>query len=131
MKKKNVLIITSVLALSLVFSGCSKKEDPVSEAPVATEVPAPEEAVSEEMREEAPGEVYFTLEELSAFNGKNGQLAYIAVDGIVYDVTDLPAWKDGGHNGFEAGQDLTEAIKSQSPHGVSKLETLPIVGRLK
>lgn len=76
-------------------------------------------------------EVYFTLEELSAFNGKNGQLAYIAVDGIVYDVTDLPAWKDGGHNGFEAGQDLTEAIKSQSPHGVSKLETLPIVGRLK
>lgn len=124
-------MITSILALSLVLSGCSKKEDPVSETPVTTEALAPEEAASEGMREEAPGEVYFTLEELSAFNGKNGQLAYIAVDGVVYDVTDLPAWKDGGHNGFEAGQDLTEAIKSQSPHGVSKLETLPIVGRLK
>ncbi|NLG57268.1 MAG: cytochrome B5, partial [Clostridiales bacterium] len=28
-----------------------------------------------------------TLEELKAFDGKEGRRAYIAVDGIIYDVT--------------------------------------------
>lgn len=71
-----------------------------------------------------------TLEELSKFNGKDGNKAYVAVDGIIYDVTDSPAWKNGGHNGFEAGKDLTEPIKNVSPHGVVKLENVPEVGRL-
>lgn len=72
----------------------------------------------------------FTLEELATYNGKDGNKAYIAVDKIVYDVTDSPAWANGGHNGFEAGQDLTDAIKN-SPHGTKVLEGLPQVGTLK
>ena len=40
-------------------------------------------------------------------------------------------WKGATHNGFSAGQDLTEEIKSKSPHGVSKLDGVPIVGRLE
>ena len=71
-----------------------------------------------------------TLEELSEFNGKDGKPAYVAVDGIIYDVSDSPAWKDGGHNGFEAGKDLTEPIKNVSPHGVVKLENVPEIGRI-
>lgn len=73
----------------------------------------------------------FTLEELATYNGKDGNKAYIAVDGKVYDVTDSPAWAEGGHNGFEAGQDLTDAIKNQSPHGLKVLENLTQVGILK
>lgn len=73
----------------------------------------------------------FTLEELSEFNGKDGKPAYIAVDGVVYDVTDAGPWENGDHNGFEAGKDLTEEIKNISPHGVSKLKGLPVVGKLE
>ncbi|KAB3531613.1 cytochrome B5 [Alkaliphilus serpentinus] len=72
----------------------------------------------------------FTLEELAEYDGKEGKPAYIAVDGIIYDVTDVREWKDGQHNGFEAGKDLTEAIKNQSPHGVSKLKNIKAVGKL-
>ncbi|MDO4778711.1 MAG: cytochrome b5 domain-containing protein [Tissierellia bacterium] len=73
----------------------------------------------------------FTLEELSKFNGKNGAKAYVAVDGVVYDVTDSPKWKEGEHQGaVKAGADLTKEIKEMSPHGVKALEKLPVVGKL-
>ena len=73
----------------------------------------------------------FTLEELSQYNGKDGQPAYVVVDGVVYDVTNVEAWKDGEHkNGLTAGNELTEEITNQSPHGIKVLEGLPIVGEL-
>lgn len=72
----------------------------------------------------------FTLEELSQYTGKNGAKAYVAVDGVVYDVTDVPAWKNGEHkNGLTAGKDLSKEILS-SPHGKRVLENLPVVGEL-
>lgn len=73
----------------------------------------------------------FTLEELSQYNGKDGQPAYVVVDGVVYDVTNVEAWKDGEHKlGLTAGNELTEEITNQSPHGLKVLEGLPIVGEL-
>jgi len=72
----------------------------------------------------------FTIDELSTYNGKDGNPVYIAVEGIVYDVTNVSQWKNGMHNGFEAGKDLTEEIKTISPHGVSKLKGVPVVGKL-
>lgn len=71
-----------------------------------------------------------TLDQLSQYDGQNGNPAYISVDGTIYDVTNVPQWKDGEHNGFSAGKDLTEEIKNISPHGVSKLKGLPVVGKL-
>lgn len=70
----------------------------------------------------------FTKKELQQYNGQNGKPAYIAVDGTVYDVTNLPTWKGGKHKGYKAGVDLTEAIK-HSPHGIKVLQGLPIVGK--
>ena len=70
------------------------------------------------------------MEELSQYNGKDGQPAYVAVDGVIYDFSNIPEWKDGEHNGYSAGNDLTEAIKTKSPHGVSKLRGVPVVGKL-
>ena len=61
---------------------------------------------------------------------KNGNPAYVAVDGVIYDVTDVRQWQNGDHNGFEAGKDLTDEIKNVSPHGVSKLDLVPAVGVL-
>jgi predicted heme/steroid binding protein len=63
-----------------------------------------------------------TLDELSKFNGKDGQPVYVAVDGIVYDFTHLDKWKTGQHMGqHDAGQDLSDAIL-KSPHGKKILE---------
>lgn len=33
----------------------------------------------------------FTRDELRKYNGQNGAAAYIAIDGIIYDVTHSPA----------------------------------------
>lgn len=73
------------------------------------------------------GDQVFDKEMLSKYNGQNRMKAYVAVDGIVYDVSDVKAWK-GLHQGkYEPGYDYSEIIR-QSPHGLKNLEGLPIVG---
>ena len=104
-----------------------------SEVAVATETPqtaAAETAVAQSTAETLPTVTLqvFTAETLAAYDGQNGNPAYIAVSGKVYDVTNVPEWKNGSHFGrFQAGADLTDALKL-SPHGPSKLESVPIVG---
>ncbi|MCK7488154.1 MAG: hypothetical protein MZU97_23730 [Bacillus subtilis] len=72
----------------------------------------------------------FTLAELAAFNGQNGAPAYIAVNGVVYNVTNASGWTNGRHNGIlYAGTDATVAFQG-SPHSSSILNNLPIVGNL-
>jgi predicted heme/steroid binding protein len=67
--------------------------------------------------------------QLKAFDGKNGHKAYVALNGKVYDVTNIDEWKGGKHyKGMVAGTDLTPYI-SQSPHGakiVNELELTPV-----
>lgn len=72
----------------------------------------------------------FTLEELANFNGEDGNKAYVAYEGLVYDVTDVPQWKNGKHNGQVAGTDIT-GIMENAPHGTSKLEGLTVVGKME
>lgn len=69
----------------------------------------------------------FTLDELAKYDGKNGQPAYIAVDGVVYDVTNN--FPNGDHHGCTAGTDSTESIKNVS-HGSAILSNSPVVGKL-
>jgi len=71
----------------------------------------------------------FTLEELKAFNGKDGQPAYVAYKGTIYDVTDSAMWGEGDHEGMHfAGGDLTEE-HGDAPHDVYVTD-FPEVGRL-
>jgi predicted heme/steroid binding protein/predicted small secreted protein len=91
---------------------------------------SPSQETASSAAAEDSGELVLTLEELAAYNGKDGMPAYVAVDGVIYDVTDVPEWSGGDHNGFSAGNDLTEQIKTVSPHGVAKLTGVPVVGRL-
>ena len=74
--------------------------------------------------------VELTLEELSEYDGKDGRRAYVAVDGVIYDVTDVAAWQNGMHNGVTGGKDLTDEIMNQSPHGTSTLSKAEEVGKL-
>lgn len=69
------------------------------------------------------------LEELKAFDGQNGNLAYVAIEGIVCDVTNNKEWKDGQHQGLSAGNDLTADLAS-SPHGITVLGNLTQIGTL-
>lgn len=71
----------------------------------------------------------FTLEELAQYNGQNGNKAYIAVDGKVYDVSRIGEWAGGVHNGITAGTDASDFI-NQAPHGTSVLKNLRVVGTL-
>ena len=74
-------------------------------------------------------EKIFTLDELKNYDGKEGRKAYIAVDGVVYDVTNVAAWQGGTHHGNNAGHDVSDRIV-KAPHGKSTLEKLEVVGKL-
>ncbi|NLI21930.1 MAG: cytochrome B5 [Clostridiales bacterium] len=71
----------------------------------------------------------FTAAELAKYDGLNGNPAYVAVDGIVYDVSAVPQWSNGSHAGgtLRAGLDQTDAL-ARSPHGAKNLVGLPVVG---
>lgn len=71
-----------------------------------------------------------TLEQLAYYDGTDGKDAYVAVSGDIYDVTNAEEWFNGWHAGLPlAGTDATEAIQS-APHGISVLESLPLIGEL-
>lgn len=72
----------------------------------------------------------FTINQLSDFNGHGGKPAYIAHQGIVYDVSDSKLWENGQHmRRHSAGCDLTTDIQA-APHQSDMLERCPRVGRL-
>ena len=77
-----------------------------------------------------PPALELTLQELAAYDGKNGRPAYIANEGVIYDVTNSPAWNDGEHEDYTAGKDLT-ADFARARHGESVLNGIPVVGTLK
>lgn len=71
-----------------------------------------------------------TLEKLKQYNGNNGQKAYIAYKGNVYDVTKSPLWENGSHQGIhEAGLDLTDAM-ANAPHGDDVFANFDVVDTL-
>ena len=133
--KKKLLLITLLAVAALALAACTPQTPAATATPVP-QIEQPSQAPASPAPEASPeaaapeGGLELTLEELAKFNGKDGARAYVAVDGIIYDMTDSAAWKNGDHNGFEAGKDLTDAIKNQSPHGTGKLSGVPEVGKL-
>jgi predicted heme/steroid binding protein len=71
------------------------------------------------------------LEELKQYNGKNGNKAYIAYEGLIYDVTDSFLWHGGKHQvSHYAGENLTGELE-KAPHGIEFLKRFPVIGNLK
>lgn len=71
----------------------------------------------------------YTAEELTAFDGRNGNAAYVAYKGVVYDVSESAMWPEGDHEGAHyCGQDLTKD-HDDAPHDVY-ITDYPEVGRL-
>lgn len=72
-----------------------------------------------------------TLEELKQYNGKNGQKAYIAYKGKVYDVTMSQLWENGIHKKIhEAGLDLTDAMEN-APHSEEVFTDFTVIDTLE
>jgi len=73
----------------------------------------------------------FTTEELSTYNGANGKPAYVAINGVVHDMSKETAWGGGTHFGLYAGKDLSTEFM-ECHQGVQLiLNNLPQVGILK
>lgn len=110
-----VILITVLICITAMSSNFVSCKDNNSEPVVsATQLTEPEtSAVSESV--EDSGTKYCTLDELKQYSGENGNPMYVAVDGIVYDATEIRQWFGGQHEGCQAGSDLTNLIK-ESPH---------------
>ena len=66
-----------------------------------------------------------TEEELAEYDGQDNSSAFVAVNDVIYDVSD--SWSNGSHQGMEAGNDITEEITAAG-HGKSVLANSPVVG---
>ncbi len=73
------------------------------------------------------GKRIFTLQELTRHDGNNGNPAYIAIKGIVYDITKVQLLKDGRHHDVTAGNDVSDLFV----HKQAILNRLQVVGKLE
>ncbi|MGI6712412.1 MAG: cytochrome b5 domain-containing protein [Bacillota bacterium] len=73
-------------------------------------------------------QIQFTIDQLAQLDGKSGRPAYVAVKGVVYDVSNSPEWEAATHFGLMAGQDLSEEFTDCHQGNQSILSTLPRVG---
>jgi predicted heme/steroid binding protein len=74
----------------------------------------------------------FTERELQQFDGTRGKPAYIAYEGVVYDVSASSLWRGGLHKDLHyAGTDLTRTLR-KAPHTAEVFThvTIKRVGRL-
>lgn len=108
--KKKLAVIMIFLLLAAILAGCSSNQS------------------------SGTAQKVFTAQELAKYNGKNGSPAYIAANGIVYDVSRSKDFVNGVHKECPecvAGTDVT-MLMSKSPHqsgkGLEDLNELPKVG---
>ncbi len=63
-------------------------------------------------------ERWVSMHELRRSTGERGAPMWVAVDGIVYDVSQCARWRSGLHEGQHfPGQELTQEF-AEAPHGV-------------
>ncbi len=143
---KKLLLSGSTMLLLAACGGETTEEPAVEDAPAdPTEQIEEAEDTAEQTEEDTTGQTeedpneqisaddleLFTEEEIAEYNGQDGNPAYVAVEDVVYDVTDANGWENGVHEGgIEAGNVYTEADFEGSPHGTEVLDNVPIVGTI-
>lgn len=79
-------------------------------------------------KQDLSDERIFTVEMLAQYDGANGKPAYVAVNGIVYDLSLEPTWGGGTHFGLYAGKDLSDQFNGCHGGMQDVLRNLPQVG---
>jgi predicted heme/steroid binding protein len=72
----------------------------------------------------------YTKAQLALRNGQDKPQIWVALHGVIYDVTDSRLWRNGKHYEHWAGQDLTDELKD-APHTEKVFEKFKAIGRLK
>jgi len=67
---------------------------------------------------------------LALRNGQDKPEIWVALHGIIYDVTESRLWKNGKHYEHWAGQDLTDEL-TDAPHAEGVFLKFKAVGKLK
>ena len=107
-------IILPLAAMLLMF-GIALCGYPAADTPAGAVTSHAGAAVSQTSQEtKTPREKTFTKTQLAKFDGRNGNAAYVAYEGIVYDVSSK--WEDGEHHGIKAGMDITSQLDNCSFH---------------
>lgn len=141
MTKHTVLVILAAAFIVVnAVSACGSSE---AEAPAgstgavlttATTTPGGSTATTVGPGDTPEGEV-FTVDRLAQFDGVDGRPAYIAVDGVIYDVSGSSKWPEGRHSGCNlgamAGRDLSDELESAPSSMRALVESLPVVGTLE
>jgi predicted heme/steroid binding protein len=134
-QKVEALILCLAL-LVVVVVACEQGESATaaSTANAITSTPTSAAGAPTTISTSASEERVFTAAELAEFDGKEGRPGYVAVDGVVYDVTNSLSWPDGEHIrcrlGAMAGRDLSAEIAEAPASMRTLLANMPVVGRL-
>ncbi|MBD1363922.1 cytochrome b5 [Mucilaginibacter sp. ZT4R22] len=72
----------------------------------------------------------YTKSQLALRNGQDKPQIWVALKGIIYDVTESRLWRNGKHYEHWAGQDLTEEL-ADAPHTEGVFEKFKVVGKLQ
>ena len=67
---------------------------------------------------------------LALRNGQDKPEIWVALHGLIYDVTRSRLWRDGKHYEHWAGQDLTDELKD-APHDAKVFDKFTVIGKLK
>lgn len=127
--RKKLLLMIILLISSFSLYGCFPEKTPEKETD--TNMPAEQEVKAEdEMTADDNGAENFTLEELAEYDGLDGNRAYVAIDGIVYDITDSSYWNEGSDKRFEAGKDVSDQIPDVSPEFITNTKGIEKKGKL-
>jgi predicted heme/steroid binding protein len=131
---KRLMVLSTLLLLMVVlFAGCADEGSETGQQSDDENGTVDQTSPDDQAEQEAQGKA-FTMEELAQFDGKDGSPAYVAVDGVIYDVSDSSLWPEGEHVNCNldamAGRDLSEVIGQAPPRMRDLLEEFPVVGNL-
>jgi len=71
----------------------------------------------------------YSKAQLALRNGQDKPQIWVALHGMIYEVTASRLWRDGKHYEHWAGQDLTDELKD-APHTEKVFEKFKVIGKL-
>ena len=76
-----------------------------------------------------PEQRIFSRAQLALRNGQDKPEVWVALNGIIYDVSKSRLWNKGKHYEHWAGQDLTDELPD-APHNEKVFDKFKVVGKL-